>query len=190
MTKRHPITRRHIAIHEAGHAVIGRVVTMLCGGASIVADEDSAGHSITADPYAVMMKWEEREKWRGPASVWRGHIICTAAGAEAENEIMGDHLGGDGDDRYQIALMLGAIADEGDHDRLESRLRRFARQLVRKHRADIEKVADALEGHGTLTADEIDALLPPTFMSRPVTWALALADAADDESPESLAPQR
>lgn len=36
------------AIHEAGHAVIGRAMTMACGGATIVADDESAGHSVTA----------------------------------------------------------------------------------------------------------------------------------------------
>lgn len=165
---------RFTAIHEAGHAVVGRAVTMLCGGASIVADEDSAGHSITADPYDVIAKWEEREKWREPASVYRGRIITLAAGAEAEVEILGDHYGGDGDDRYRIALMLDEIADEDDHDRIEARLRRFARQLVRYHRADIEKVAAQLEERRFLTGEEIDALLPVGFMARPITWAFAI----------------
>ncbi|MBR0831405.1 hypothetical protein JQ596_38460 [Bradyrhizobium manausense] len=41
------------ATHEAGHAVIGRVLTLLCGGATIVVDYEagSAGHTITEDPY-------------------------------------------------------------------------------------------------------------------------------------------
>ena len=47
---------RSTAIHKAGHAVVGRAMIMLCGGATIIADEDSAGHSITAGPYAGMAK--------------------------------------------------------------------------------------------------------------------------------------
>ncbi|MGY4311099.1 thermonuclease family protein [Bradyrhizobium sp. JR3.5] len=42
---------RHTATHEAGHAVIGRVLTLLCGGAIIAADHEAgeAGHAITED---------------------------------------------------------------------------------------------------------------------------------------------
>jgi hypothetical protein len=41
-----------MAIHEAGHAVIGRVLTLVCGHATIVVDHEAGelGHSITADP--------------------------------------------------------------------------------------------------------------------------------------------
>lgn len=172
--------RHHTAIHEAGHAVIGRALTMLCGGATIRVDEEAgeAGHAITEDPFQIMAAWEEREKWREFGSVWTGRILTFMAGAEAEREILGGCQGEDGetdgDDRYQIALMFHDSADEAEHVRLEARLRRFARQLVRRHRADIERVAAALEERETLTGEEIDALLPPTFMGRPITWALAL----------------
>ncbi|WP_164712610.1 hypothetical protein [Methylobacterium currus] len=102
--------RRHTAIHEAGHAVIGRVVTMACGGATIVADDESAGHSVTADPYAVLAAWEAREKWRPSSSVWVGRILAYMAGAEAEEVILGGCQGGDGDDRRWITDMLYEIA--------------------------------------------------------------------------------
>ncbi len=46
-------------------------------------------------------------------------------------------------------------------------------------RADIEMVAGMLMERGTLTGEEIDAALPPGFMARPVTWALALAEVED-----------
>ncbi len=32
-------------IHEAGHAVIGRALSLICGQATVESDEDSAGHS-------------------------------------------------------------------------------------------------------------------------------------------------
>lgn len=170
--------RRRTAIHEAGHAVVGRILTMLCGGASIRPDEEAgeAGHAITADPYAVTAAWEQREKWRNFGTVWTGRILTVMAGAEAEIEILGSSEGGDGDDRYQITLMLHESLDETGHEHREARLRRFARQIVRRHRNDIERVAAALEVHETLAGEEIDALLPPTFMSRPVSWDLALPD--------------
>jgi hypothetical protein len=48
---RSTIGRLHTATHEAGHAVIARVLTLACGGASIQPDyaNGCAGHSIIAD---------------------------------------------------------------------------------------------------------------------------------------------
>jgi len=37
------------AVHEAGHAVIGRVLNMVCGNVSIIEDGDSAGLDIPLD---------------------------------------------------------------------------------------------------------------------------------------------
>lgn len=33
-----------------------------------------------------------------------------------------------------------------------------------------------------MSGEEVDALLPPTFMSRPVTWGLAVADDEECEA--------
>ena len=167
--------RRHTAVHEAGHAVIGRALTMTCGWATIAADDDSAGHSITADPNLILFEWDRRGKWRGTAdggmrSVFVGRILTFMAGAEAEAEILGSSQGGDADDRYQIALMLCEIEPEARHEATEGRLRRAARGLVRRHRADIERVADALMTREAMTGEEIDAMLPPGFMARPDVW--------------------
>ena len=52
------------AIHEAGHAVIGRVLGLTCGHATIVADDDSAGHQIIADQWVIWQHWEDRQKYR------------------------------------------------------------------------------------------------------------------------------
>ena len=53
---------QHTAVHEAGHAVIARVLDMACGGATIVADEDegSAGHAETFDPHVTAHAWDLR----------------------------------------------------------------------------------------------------------------------------------
>jgi hypothetical protein len=42
------------AVHEAGHAVIGRVTGMSCGKATIIADHDSAGHAVVKDPWQTL----------------------------------------------------------------------------------------------------------------------------------------
>jgi ATP-dependent Zn protease len=101
------------AVHEAGHAVIGRVLGMVCGHATIVPDDDSLGHSIAADPWMIAHAWEQRGKYRDMSSVFRGRILGFMAGAEAEAEILHRTAIGDGDDRYQIGLMLYELsADE------------------------------------------------------------------------------
>jgi hypothetical protein len=140
------------SVHEAGHAVIGRVLTPACGPASIVADHDSAGHAITADPYETLYEWERRGKVRfTPDSAMVGRVLAYMAGAEAEGVLFGKAGRGDGADRRQIAWMLEDIGPV-DPDRYEQRLRRMTRMLVRRHRERIERVAAALFAHRTLDA--------------------------------------
>ena len=54
------IRERSTAVHEAGHAVIGRILKQVCGSVTIVPDHDSLGHSIAADPFVTMSAWEEQ----------------------------------------------------------------------------------------------------------------------------------
>ena len=163
------------AYHEAGHAVIGRVLGLACGGASIVTNEaeDEAGHAIIRDPWATISRWEQefmaqveqgREplKCHGVRSAFRGTIIARMAGAEAENELLGCYLGGDGNDRREIEMM----AESGDAElpddlwrRYEPRMRRQSRRLIRKHRSKVVCVAQALLKRTTLESAEIDDLL-------------------------------
>ena len=65
--------RLHVATHEAGqHAAIARVLTLVCGGASIQPEYDDgcAGHSIIADPLMTAGVWDKRWKFRtgGPST--------------------------------------------------------------------------------------------------------------------------
>jgi hypothetical protein len=95
------------AYHEAGHATIGRTLTLSCGDATIEpnVNEMSAGEAITLDVYDCDTEWRKRGKWRRMESAWAGRIISFMARAEAEIEFFGDCIVGDGDDRFQIALM-------------------------------------------------------------------------------------
>jgi hypothetical protein len=94
------------AIHEAGHAAIGRALGMVCGHATIEADEDSSGHVIVAEPYEIFAAWEQRGHHRDLSTVMVGRIMTFKAGVLAETEILGVCQGGDGEDRYQVACMM------------------------------------------------------------------------------------
>lgn len=153
---------RHTAIHEAGHAVIARVLTLSSGLATIEADyaDNAGGYSITDDPWECVRQWETRGRVRTSwNAVWYGRIMAYMAGAEAEVKILGATQGGDGDDRYQIELMSKEVKfRRHDWDHVEPRLRVMTRMLVRRHRARIERVADALLSEITLTGERIDKL--------------------------------
>ena len=189
----------HTAIHEAAHAVIGRILGMNCGSVSVVADDDSTGHSICADPWATMHSWDRRGHFRDARSVFVGRVLTYMAGAEAEVAILGICAGGDGDDREQISEMLetreiGAVDD--NRPRLEARLRRAARMLVHRHQRAIEQLATALTALGTIQDDaeiRIAAGMPPANQdfdywatiqsepSGPATDVVEMMDAAIEE---------
>lgn len=151
------------AVHEAGHAVIGRVLGLPCGHATIVADEDSSGHTLTAPPDEIREYWfDHDDKWRSQGTAIRARIMTFMAGAEAERVVLGKCKGGDGRDRYEIVTMAASIFETplgDDWDRWEARLRRHTTALCRRHRATIERVAQALSERKTLSAQELDALV-------------------------------
>lgn len=162
MTVRSKARQKAIAYHEAGHAVVGRVLTLVCGPATIKPDHNSAAHSICADPYACEYEWERQGRVRGDRAVWHARIITFMAGAEAEAVLLGRTPQGDGHDQREIWLMLEAAynfdADE-DWERVEARLRALTRVLVRRHRARIERVAEALLTKSRLSAKQLDRLV-------------------------------
>jgi hypothetical protein len=154
------------AVHEAGHAVIGRVLKQVCGQASVRPnpDEGEAGHAIAADPYITLGYWlDELGRWRGSdamVSIMRGRIMSYMAGRVAEEEFFGSCAGGDGDDQWQIDLMLDSLLPgDADVPRYAQRLRGHTRTLVRRHRAAIACVAALLVERGTLQSEEIERAL-------------------------------
>lgn len=156
--RRTPAAVRRTAYHEAGHAVIGRVLGLVCGDATIVPDfeEMVAGVAITRDHSIADDAWEMRGKFRWTVSAVRGRIMTVMAGAEAERVAFGRSGGGDRDDQLQIALMA-----QGQNISFAylNRLRPKVRALLRRHWRKIEQVAQALLRAKTLTAVEIDALI-------------------------------
>jgi hypothetical protein len=154
-----PVPPGRTAIHEAGHAVLGRVLTLVCGGATIQMDHESYGHAITEDPYVTLDAWAWRGKVRSLNAVWIARTITFMAGAEAVAELSPDGLEpGDDGDRRQIADMLEEIAPP-DPVWYEARLRKMTRMLIRRHRERIERVANALLTNITLSTEELDKLV-------------------------------
>ena len=154
------------AVHEAGHAVIGRVLKQVCGQASILPDPDEgeAGHAIIADPHETFVYWlDDLGRLRSGdllVSIMRGRIMAYMAGRAAEEEFFGDCAGGDGDDRRQIDLMLASLLpSDADVPHYAQRLRGHTQTLVRRHRARIARVAALLMERKTLQPEEIERAL-------------------------------
>jgi hypothetical protein len=151
--------RSHTAYHESSHAVLGRVLTLHCDGATIKPDHESAGYAICDEPFACLHQWEIRGKVReNPDAVWHARIITYMAGAEGEVELLGSTQGGDGDDRHQIELMAEELENCKDWEKLEPRLRAMTRMLARRHRTLIERVANTLLRKTELTGEQLDKL--------------------------------
>ena len=157
-------TQRATAVHEAGHVVIGLALGFPCGGVTIKRTKVELGHAAIGNPL---------DGWRrgdGPRRELAEEIaIGLYAGAEAERLILNSQLCGDGDDvglaRSFLAKYVGARSSkhiEKALEREEERLRGLTRELVGEHRAKILTVANALLARGSLSGNDIDALLRPT----------------------------
>jgi ATP-dependent Zn protease len=175
--------KKDLAFHEAGHAVIGRVLGLVRGHTTILADHDSAGHSILADPWITNAQWEARGKFRDLSSIRLARVIALMGGRETEIVCFGRSRGGWGSDYRDIVTIAlsghlkvpgprNASVAQARHrreykqmgnanvtfdpawDRYQERLRQKTRMLVRRHRSTIERVAAAILEKGELKAEE------------------------------------
>lgn len=153
--------RMATAFHEAGHAVIGRKLGLACGEATIIADDESLGGAIVGNP---LRTWERGDGSR--RALVDAFCITLFAGAEAERLFSQETHCGDEEDRERITGILKEVGISGASyvgddiwERYETRLQRQARNQVRLHRIEIERVAEALFERGTLTSDEIAGML-------------------------------
>jgi hypothetical protein len=140
----------HTAHHEAGHAVIGRVMGLTCGGATIEPDYDdlTAGHSKSHVERSIN-DWDARGRCRC-ASMFRARIMMLMAGREAEIVCLGGCGGGDGDDLLEIDISLDETEAPEDPEPWLSRLRIRTRDRVVRHSEAIKAVAAALLARKTV----------------------------------------
>jgi ATP-dependent Zn protease len=152
-----------IAIHEAGHAVIGRLFDLPCGTVSIKPSDDgeSLGHAIIDDP---IRSWQRGDGSR--RALVEASCVAIYAGAEAERVILNCEPSGDQGDCSTATSLISIMGVRGASfvgddvwDRYEGRLRERATKLVRLHQATIERVASDLMKHESLTDEEIRKLI-------------------------------
>ena len=173
--KWHAARRNGTAHHEAGHAVIGRVLGLLGGSATIAAnymlqayggaDFDSAEETVEYWHRPISKGGNKKLVLRSLACARRARVIMSMAGREAELECLGTSRGNDGDrvDSDDIDELMPRIYPEASRTELlhrRDRLHRITRTLVRRHCDKIERVACALLRRRTLSWRAIYDLLP------------------------------
>jgi ATP-dependent Zn protease len=139
--------RVEVALHEAGHAVIARVVGL-------------AGSKATIAPRGNIMgtAW-----WKNDDGV--KSVLAILAGRAATEVILGHATdeGCEGDDETVMKLLTtdnGHILREEWYARkIRDDLLRECRKLIRQHRGAIEAVAHELLDRETLSGWEIDEIV-------------------------------
>jgi ATP-dependent Zn protease len=139
--------RVEVALHEAGHAVISRVVGLVASKATIVARGNIKGTAC----------------WKNDDGI--KSVLACLAGRAATEVILGHATdeGCQGDDEQAMRLLTignGHIEREDWYARkVRDDLLRECRKLVRQHRGAVEAVANAMLDRETLSGWEIDRII-------------------------------
>jgi hypothetical protein len=168
----------HIATHEAGHAVIARVLGLPVTRIGLDIEKCRMPldhHKYPAGARGICYTIKTRrvqyvgERFpsatRTRAEAEEAHAVSCAAGCAAEEIVHGHHEHGDGTDLESIAECLETA---GNHHRLKSTtgpdvhaIMETARALCLEHKDKIVAVADALQERGHLDGDELEDLAFP-----------------------------
>jgi hypothetical protein len=130
-----------IAVHEAGHAVIARVLGLEGGAATLVADESGRAQAA----------------WTADNSI---KDIMASLGGRAATEVLLDRASDEGCS-FDDERAMGLLESNGFRGCFDARrcLLGDTRRLAERHKAAIALVAIALLDRETLTGGEIDELL-------------------------------
>jgi ATP-dependent Zn protease len=143
------------AYHEAGHAVCGRVLKLRCGGATIVPNGlGFDGHAIVAAPLTINDDLIKRGEYRDFRSSVLDKICVCLAGPQAETIAFGD-ADASGDVRQIKQWQSRYYISDADVERLRPQVH----ALLTKHWHSVEAVAAALLDRGTLSGEDIAALI-------------------------------
>jgi ATP-dependent Zn protease len=138
-------SRIEIALHEAGHAVIARVVGLIGDRATIVPKGTARGKAWWADDSGIKS------------------VLACLAGRAATEVILGyaSDEGCSRDDAEAMALIRTPDwrREEWYCRKVRDDLLAQARKLIRQNRGAVEAVAHYLIERGELTGDEIDRLI-------------------------------
>jgi len=159
-----PINRRHIAYHEAGHAVIGLKLGYEVGRVTIRKRYSSLGSAqISRKRHSSLGSTEVQAGGVSPDNDDFGHICVDLAGPLAEklvSRIPFDELieyGARGD--WRAAQKCARRINRRQSETLIDALMEETKALVQQHEQAIARVAAALLEHETLTGDEIKSLM-------------------------------
>jgi hypothetical protein len=148
------IPAHHAAIHEAGHAIIARILGVPARRASIAPEGDSFGFAETADPDTCRAVWASQGRVRPYHYANDACCLVSMSGVISERIILGVDCGGHSFDIDDIARYI-------EIDPRPSRVARLVNattMLVERHRARIERLAALLSACGTLSGGEIDRM--------------------------------
>jgi hypothetical protein len=153
---------RALPIHEAGHAIIARVLGVPAGRTSIESNDRGAGFAEVAEPEECLQAWKAQGRTRPSHFAIDAAIIISLAGVVAERYFFsGQDTGGHGLDLSDVDRYL-PIDPGGLY---QHRLERMTWMLIRRHRSRIELLAAMLRARRTLSGPEIDRVY---YLGRPV----------------------
>jgi hypothetical protein len=150
------IPKSRTAYHEAGHAVIARVLGVEVFKASVkpsYGKKPSRGRVLHE---GLTARGTQRRYFNTPRKLIAS-ILIAMAGRAAEDVLIGfPSDGGDNGDVKNIEKWLSRV---GDRARFEKRFRKMSHMLVWRHADAIRRVAAHLVDSETLKQDQIDRLI-------------------------------
>ncbi|MEY9242533.1 hypothetical protein ABIF27_003188 [Bradyrhizobium elkanii] len=152
------------AYHEAGHAVVARVLGIPVTIATVIADDKSLGHVVFAEtPLQMHHRLFPAGGEVKDLTAWKAHIRATMAGREAEIAVLGFHHDDKGDrqDKRHINR-LAKWLDYRTRDETLHYLRADTNQIVGIMSRSIRRVAEVLTHTSSLTQDELDEIIKET----------------------------
>ncbi|MCW5704896.1 MAG: ribbon-helix-helix protein, CopG family [Bradyrhizobium sp.] len=154
------------AYHEAGHAVVARVLGIPVTIATITKEGSSLGHVVIGESV-----WDLHRRLCGAGTVakdravheataWRVHIMVMMAGRAAETTLLGFHHDDKGNrqDKHHIKR-LAKVLPARSHDEILEELEIKTETIVKAMPNSIRRVAEALKRSKSLNQSRIDRII-------------------------------